>query len=46
MKNLILIIVCSFITLCAFATGQTSGYYDRIKKEVGQIAAEFSSQYD
>lgn len=46
MKNLILIIVCSFITLCAFATGQTSGYYDRIKKDVEQIAAELSSQYD
>ena len=46
MKNLILIIVCSFITLCAFATGQTSGYYDRIKKDVEQIAVELSSQYD
>lgn len=46
MKKSILIIVCSFITLCAFATEQTIGYYDRIKKEVGQIAAEFSSRYD
>ena len=46
MKKSILIIVCSFITLYAFATGQTSGYYDRIKKDVEQIAAEFSSQYD
>ena len=46
MKKSILIIVCSFITLCAFATGQASGYYDRIKKDVEQIAADFSSQYD
>lgn len=46
MKKSILIIVCSFITPCAFATGQTSGYYDRIKKDVEQIATELSSQYD
>lgn len=46
MKKSILIIVCSFITLCAFATEQTSGYYNRIKKEVEQIASEFKFQYD
>lgn len=46
MKNLILIIVCSFITLCSFATEQTIGYYNRIKKEAEQIASEFSSRYD
>ncbi|MBE6328189.1 MAG: hypothetical protein E7077_14280 [Bacteroidales bacterium] len=46
MKKFILIIGCSFITLCSFATGQTSGYYNRIKKDVEQIAAEFKFQYD
>lgn len=43
---MILIIVCSFITLCSFATGQTSRYYNRIKKQVEQIAVEFSFQFD